>query len=403
MHKYAGVTLDYYDDRGETLKRLFPTPEDLPDVIKTASVTEQVEVPNDLFALVMLDEGHVLCKYACTDPGTTAMSTIYFMEHGDKLPEAAQKLAATNLTKYCIAHGIMPPKAMIKTAGEKLSQGMAPASPTAPTPTAGAGIGNAGISTPGVGAGTGIGNAVNVTGKTPTATVKTAAPASKDDYAVVLPDGSRHYPIHTWDMVKAAEIYFNDEQLRMNPEIRRQFARNLTKKAHAMGYALDGDIVELGAETYHSNGHLHQAIEMRKIACDPGYAREFLDDLFEKRSTIHPEVYAECLKQFDIDQGLDRGWDHVVPDPWFSTFGIDKTAEVVWEEGADRVTQEALDNLAINHMDVLEEEFTDDIAEEFKKDPVGIFNSMPTPHKRILSRMANDSSFYGGSETALVG
>ena len=44
-----------------------------------------------------------------------------------------------------------------------------------------------------------------------------------------------------------------------------------------------------------------------------------------------------------------------------------------------------------------------DVAEEFKKDPLGIFNSMPTPHKKLLARMANDSTSFGGSESYLVG
>lgn len=410
MHKYAGVVLDYYDDRGATLKKLFPTQDDLPGVIKTANVANQSYLPNDKFALVMLDQGHVLRKYACVDPGTTAMSAVYFMEHGDKLPDAAQKLAATNITRSCLSYGLMPPAAMVK----KGANGSVAASPppvatdtAAGSGTTGAGgisgIGTAGLTNPTAGAGTGMGGPVDVTGASPTSMSKVSAPVRDEDYAVITRDGGRHYPIHTWDMVKSAERYFDEEQLRMDPGVRRQFAKNLTKKAHAMGYPLDADIVSLGAYSYHSDGHLKQAIEMRKIACPPGYAREFLDDLFEKRATVHPEVYAECLHRFDVDQGLDKGWDRVVPDPWFSTFGIDKTAEVVWEDGADRVTSEALENLAHNHMDVMLEEFTEDVAEEFKKDPKGIFNSMPTPHKRLIARMANDSSSYGASESYLVG
>ena len=114
--KFAGVTLDYFDDHGETLKQKFPTADDLPGVIKTASVQSKEKLPNEAFALIMVDQGHAFRKFACVDPGTTAMSVIYFMEHGDKLPEDAQKTAATNLVQSCIKHGLLPPTAMIKKA-----------------------------------------------------------------------------------------------------------------------------------------------------------------------------------------------------------------------------------------------------------------------------------------------
>jgi hypothetical protein len=368
MSNFSGVTLDYYDDQGATLKDRFPTPDQLPDVIKTASVQPKEQIPHDDFSLIMVDRGHVFRKYACTDAGTTAMSTIYFMEHGDKLPEAAKKMAAANLSNACLKYGLTPPAAMVKVASSMAEQH----------------------------------SGVDVTGQRPTTIVKQAAPPNDEDYAVVLQNGSRHYPIHTWDLVKKAETFFEDERIRMGPEIRRQFAKSLTKKAHDMGYPLNADIVDLGSGQYHSSGHLKQAIEMRKIACAPGYAREFLDELFEKHAAIQPEVYAECLRRFDVDQGLDRGWDHLVPDPWFSTFGFDKTAEVIWEEGNERVTKEQMENLAVNHLDVVESEFTDHMAEEFKKDPIGIFNSMPAPQKKLLARMADDSASYGGSENALV-
>jgi hypothetical protein len=165
-----------------------------------------------------------------------------------------------------------------------------------------------------------------------------------------------------------------------------------------MGYPLDEDIAELGAADYAEDEQLRAALDMRKVACDPrGSGREFLDDVFEKRAELHPEVYAEVLKRFDIEEGLDAGWDRVVPDPWASTFGV-KTASVVWEEGAERVTDDALINLAQNYSPRLTLEWSDEFADEFRKDPVGVFNSLPTPQKKILSRLASDVESDGGTE-----
>ena len=361
-HKYAGVTLDYYDDQGETLKALFPTPDELPDMIKSANVRPKEKLANEAFALIMLDQGHVFRKFACADAGTTMMSSIYFMEHGDKLTKEAQQVAATNLVAACVAHGIMPPTEMTKVAGDFND------------------------------------SVVDVTGQSPEPKVVDDRPTNENEYAVKLADGSLHYPIDTWDRVKTAEAYFQDERNRMDPEIRRQYAVKLARQSYFMGYPLDKDIVELGALSYHSDGHLKYASEMRKAAFPSGSdEHEFLDEIFEKRSEIQPEVYAECLKRFDMMNGLDQGWDQVILDPWTSTFGV-KTASVVWEDGADRVTEEELTNLGRNNTGHLEGQFTDHFALEFLKDPVGVFNSMPDPQKRIISRMAVDLASKGSSE-----
>ena len=495
-NKYAGVTLDWYDDRGATLKAKFQTVEELPDVIKEADVRPKEKLAHEDFALVAVDEGNVMCKYACHDPGTTAMSVIYFMEHGDKLPEDAQKLAAANLVKACEQFELAPPGALEKIAlrpsiggledrlgvyltdpQEEVARGLAEKAEQGsfvlrhPWLT---GIPTLGIapawayesamdkvrrkmirSDPGLRqsvldtaearrvqdleqqkvdverdkanqlrntatalsgaylAGKSmdqrererekVSSALDITGKQATPKVKVAKPVSDDDYAVVMPDGSRHYPINSWDLIKKAEVYYSEEGLRMAPDIRRQFAVKLASKATVVGYPLDADIFEAGSTGFAHPGHLKAAVEMRKIACAPGGSREFLDELFEKRASIGPAVYSECLRRFDIEVGLDQGWDRVVLDPWASTFGIHKTAEVVWEQGADRVTSEQLTNLACNHTDKVNGVYSGDFASEFKRDPVGIFMSMPDPQKKALSRMAADSSSQGGAEYAAGG
>jgi hypothetical protein len=113
---YSGVTLDFYDDGGATLKRFFASAEDLPEVIKTASVQKPLQVSDDAFALTMLDDGQVLKKFACTDAGTTAMSVLYFLTHGDKLPDLAQKTAAMALQRACHKYEVGT-EGLLKTAG----------------------------------------------------------------------------------------------------------------------------------------------------------------------------------------------------------------------------------------------------------------------------------------------
>lgn len=363
MGRLSGVVLDWYDDNGETLKGKFPTLASLPEVIKEADVRPQEKLTNEDFALVAIDEGSVLKKFACHDPGTTAMSVIYFMEHGGKLPHGAQKLAASNLVSKCQNFGMAPPPGLVKAAG--LSDKEKRAS-------------------------TFKSELLDITGQKPALKVKVARSNHLEDYAVVL-NGKGYYPIHSWDLVKKAESYFQEENIRMQPEVRRQYAVKLASKAKSMGYPLDPEIAEAGSTNWASSGHLKAAVEMRKTACSPkSDSRGFLDALFEKRASLEPEVYAEVLRRFDVQHGLDKGWNHLVLDPWSSTFGLNKTADVHWEDSTDRVTTDQLVNLAQNHLKRLREILTEAMCKEFQKDPMGIFDSMPLPQKKIISRLASD-------------
>lgn len=493
-NKYAGVTLDWYDDKGATLKTKFPTVDQLPDIIKEANVRPSERLNNEDFALVAIDEGNVLRKFACHDPGTTAMSVIYFMEHGDKLPDGAQKMAAANLVGACERFGLRPPSALEKIAGatealmripQQASSGSSRlkdlaskilSNRVAQNALVGAGggaatggviggtqaekgqglhdtlkgmgvgalaggglgalyggssrfgwnLGSGGLSgEPRVAKGLRLGSAglgglmggtvggilapkdkeaavIDITGQRPSPKMKVASSDNPDDYAVVMPDGRRFYPIHTWDLVKKAEDYFHDKKNRMQPEIRRQYAVKLAAKAEAMGYPIDPEILDAGATEWAPKGHLKAAVEMRKIACQPGPDRQFLDELFEKRAELDPGTYAEVLRRFDVKRGLDHGWDHVILDPWASTYGMNKQADVVWEDGNDRVTNDQLVSLAQNHLPKLRQILTEGMCKEFLKDPVGIFESMPLPQKKIISRLASDHPEYSEITQAVV-
>jgi len=531
MYKYAGVTLDFYDDKGRTLKEKFPNQEDLPEIIKTAEVYPSEGVPDDAFALVAVDGDHVLKKYACTDPGTTAMSVIYFMEHGDKLPEDAQKVAAVNLVDACVEHGMLPPAELTKQAkwykpwkwGEALKKGTRELAresggaageaaskatrkelepllknlkdeiaPTVSKATkdavqtaknemaagakkavkgvtgsmaagaaggaatadpkdrlrgavrgAGAGLlGGAAGGAWGGGMGTALGgaaaagaasgmlgrklrekgvksltdevqkgmsgtaapsikvaNVVDITGRLPKAK-HASAPFSNEDYAVTS-KGRQLYPIDTWDNVKLASDYWEQHRRIMDPEMRHEFAVKVAAKAAHLGIQVSDELEESGSTKYASAGHLKVALEMRKCAFDATSADvEFLDELFEKHASMRPEVYSEVLHRFDDMHDLTAGWDQVFMDPWSSTYGIDKTASVVWESGVDRVTSDDLSNLARNHSGSLGEIFaSEDMLKGFEKDPEGVFNGLPDPHKKIMARLAADMSSQGGSET----
>jgi len=116
--KTAGLVLDLYDSPKD-IKHIFPTLDDVPAQIKEAQVLSSVELeglPDHLFALVLDNGDAPLRKYACVDAGGTLLNVGYFLMHGHKLPEEAQKVAAQNLQVACGWYGLEPPDELCKVA-----------------------------------------------------------------------------------------------------------------------------------------------------------------------------------------------------------------------------------------------------------------------------------------------
>jgi hypothetical protein len=120
MLSTSGLVLDIYDDfRGEVVRSIYPSQESIPEAVKTASVLaseHRDRLPDDAFALVLLNNGEKLRKYACIDEGNTTLAVEFFLKTGHKLPVEAQKVAAVNLVQACGLFGITPPEVLEKVA-----------------------------------------------------------------------------------------------------------------------------------------------------------------------------------------------------------------------------------------------------------------------------------------------
>lgn len=125
MEKISGLVLDMHDDvEGMVLRQLYPKLDDVPELYKTAaflSSEQRDALPDDAFALVLRQGNTTLRKYACVDPGNTAINIGYFMATYHKLPIEAVKTAAANLHTACHWYDIEPPEEL-----KKLSTGNIP-------------------------------------------------------------------------------------------------------------------------------------------------------------------------------------------------------------------------------------------------------------------------------------
>lgn len=356
----SGLIIDHFDDPEFMLLSGVLQGQDPPPIIKTAHAIEPDsldELPDQAFALVMVDDGQKMRKFACVDPGHTALSTLYFHETYGKLPAEAIKVAAANLMAANEHFGLPISDTLRSLATEEQEK-------------------TAGVF-------------VDISGKHP----MTAQEATVEEGDYLL---NGRFPVQNYGHVKQAESHFLDSGNRMTPRDRHEYCTGLVKKAGAYGIELHPTIRKYGGPGYGAD-----------VEAFLGARREFLPEdahpVLEKLATAIPVTppgdFAEALAEFDKATGLNHYYDQHVPDPWWTTFGpaFDKVAEFVWNQGSEHVTGSDLDDLAVNNTTLVKDQFGDDVADAFLADPVTTFNSLPDPHKIILARMASDTHTGGAS------
>jgi hypothetical protein len=116
MEKLSGLILDFYDDKNCEIALPLERLSDLTKEAHALTAEEHARLPDDLYALVLMDGDVTLRKFACVDPGNTAVSIEYFLKTAHKLPVEAQKVAARNLITACGWYGITPAAELEKIA-----------------------------------------------------------------------------------------------------------------------------------------------------------------------------------------------------------------------------------------------------------------------------------------------
>lgn len=386
MEKISGLVLDASDDiNGEVMHGMYPTLDEVPHLLKTASLVspEQREsLPDEVFALVLVQDGSSLRKYACVDGGNTALNVAYFLNTYEKLPMEAVKVAASNLEIACGWYDLEPPDEL-----KKLSTGSIPVigkqqfwrdqdgqsftndnqswglnktaevsgtidmdggvgarkesvspsrSKLSVTKTAeerfaeslevGEGMPTADNPPAAPQAGKVLTPHVDVTSKEPPKLVEKKAAAY---YA--MPTLSR-YPIDGIDQIKTASAYFTEYYKQMEPQDRREFGYNLVKRASAVGVPVEKVAYAYAGEGYAEEHLLHAAVETRINLLDQSSGFEedtktaslhvagLYHDLLDKRHGLTPDVYAATLSEIDKLAGFDELYDKDLDDPYASTF-----------------------------------------------------------------------------------
>lgn len=444
MRRLSGFVFDTYDDAGgQVLRSVINDPSDIPPFVKTASrlTPSQIDaLPDDKFALVLLDEGYKLKKYAMVDEGNTTLSVLYLLKQAHLLPPAAVKTAAHNLMAACQHYGLEIPQQLKMAA----MTGMSPVSGKSQHPyMRGAKVNHINFPVPS-GPKESADNPTlgnhdaawdDVSGRTNAAgspgsnfmelplfpqkeKVKTAAPAGAEvivkqkswfespyydasgwdpmstEPEPALPERTLlgdNYPADSWAQVKTASIYFKENVRDFAPRDRHEYCVKLASRMDELGMDVPPEVERYGSTTYASDVEAY--VEARR-----SYVLEehhpALDLLLEKRAQVGPTAFAEALAEFDKATNLNWHWGAQIADPWYSTFGpsLEKVAAADWryDDCGTRINERDLERLARNGHERLTKSFGADFAKEFAKSPKAVFESLPTPNKLILARLASD-------------
>lgn len=376
-----GATIDFYDDPTGSVLRQRISYTEIPPFVKEAHYlddTQREKLPDDVFALVMVDQGEKLRKFACADRGNTALSVIYFLENHHRLPEDAQKVAAANLLQSCADYEIAAPLQLRKLAVRK--------EPETKKITKAGDVSGSDIMP--LSADKTASRYVDVTGQEPPVRFEKKA---SQRYCLVK-QGQGRFPIDSYGDVLDAQRWFGENSRSLHPEDRREYCTKLASRARELGVRISDQIRKYAGAQFASPGELEIAVATRmQHWAEDAPERDMLQGLMSKHASVAPEVFCEALRQFDEVTGLNYLWDDGVVDPWYSTFGMAKEAEWVWGSGNDRVTEAQLTKGSKAAFETIKARFGEELAVELQKRPTQIFDSLPLDHKRIISRLVVDT------------
>lgn len=389
--KTAGVVIDFYDDlSGALLKKAFPTADEVPEIVKTAHILSPEErdvLRDEAYALVMVNEGTILRKFACVDEGNTMLSVLYFMNNRDKLPEGAIKTAAEGLASYCEEYGLPVPEMLKEAKRTGMSKTRDPEKQPANSEDKEWAQRTNLVSMQG---GADSGRVIPTASQMKTAAVDVSA--FEPEVKVKRASSERtalggKYPLDAMADVQKAIEYFEENYKNMEPIEAHIFAVKTAARADELGLPMSEDMTRYGSTSYAEDVDAHLA--NRLAVAEPEF-RTLYKEIRECREDVEPEQFAELLKEADAVSGLKWVYGGEVADPYYATFGKTAASWSWQSRTGDFVSEEELTRLARNGRPLIHKHFSSDVTNAFLKDPISIFESMPDDSKVILARLAAD-------------
>jgi hypothetical protein len=362
MFNPAGKVLDLYDDAGlelvlQNADRLEKTAGDG----ELMSPEELSRLGDEEFAAIfVMPTGKRLRKYAMHNSGHTTLSGLYFEKNAFRLPEEVRKIAAYNLYKAHVRHGIeIPPflRSIEKEAGDRVFYAHQLEEPE------------------------------------PKDETEKEAAMEDDEFLLVREeeDGSTTRMFRCTNVLQCKEAMedYETNYRELEPSERVLAARALVKQAERYGLEADTRAIQKYASDEY-NGTLGGYVNLRVHMLGDGPESEGLRTLLEKSADMHPLEFASELEEFDRITGLYGLWDTSLPDPYASTLGGEEPTVKV---GSFEVTESVVKR-AVAKTEKLAEMFRPEMVGRFQQDPIATFKLLsPSVQADILERAGETETF----------
>jgi hypothetical protein len=356
MLKLANQVIDIHDDvYGHGFSKLAKV---RPDA-SVLSADDRASLPDHCFALSMITkEASKMNKFPIVDADSTWLSNEYFEMNHARLPKQAAAIAAHHIKTACAKHSLRPSDAVEKLAAECNSNVYyEEAKPE---------FGDVAVNQVSMDKLANVGDIANN---------YTAA-----QYA--MPDAGH---------VKMACAYFEKYAKEMSVDLRHGYATAIQKRAEELGLGQQkGAVSKYASDSY--NGELDGHLRMRASLLEGKTAQvQTIQKLGAAKQSMSPTQFAQTLRRFDKQAGLDRYYGGHLLDPYMATFGQVPEAYAnyhVKTASGKSLSHEDINNLASTKIAKVKEYFGSSIADEMAKDPVAIFESLPMDAKEVLAHIS---------------
>lgn len=216
------------------------------------------------------------------------------------------------------------------------------------------------------------------------------------------------YPLDSLEHVKTASEYFDTYRRHFTPAERREFAVKLAGRMIELHLPVPETTLKYAGPGYAPEHEFKLAMDLRRNVILDNRYHDLLNLLIEKTAELEPEAFCPVLEEFDKCAGVNNYYDGGVPDAYLSTYGwrtqpsMYKTAEEKDKEhiivGNDMITVGDLRELSMRGRAQVMGLWGEEFADEFAKDPRHIYDTLPTPQKTLMIRMAAQLA-NGGTPT----
>jgi len=356
MNRFCIDVNDYLDEnRIEDLAEI--SSEFSPEFVKMAEIplTEDLEkLPNDAFALILIDNGKILRKYACNSPEMTILNTELLSKTAKNLPEEIVKTAAYYLSKMC--YDFKYEEGFKKLAGLAYKE--------KPSRTV----------------------EVEKINKVSYAVKQDSIVTEKNAWA--LPD-KKKYPLTTEEEVNQAIEYFDvyGDQLKQAEKL--AYAINTAGAARNFKISIDPDRHKVASYASLNMNKLANDVELhiglRQKLTNEQYA-ELYGELKEKTAEYdtNPLAFADILTKLDTQAGLAHHWGGLVDDPIYCCLDKIKTSSVTIDGR----------NISMSNIQtIVEHEKVGDYLDHYtlkelqSLDGLEVFTSLPYPVREELYKL----------------